>query len=248
MKKHTLFLSVIAMLAVPAFALAQHPAPAPTPASSEAPAVSEAGEELEDFISYMLDEDDDWVAAAEDADDDKGGAGGHRIVERHVIKNGDGPGMGMMHGGMGGPGMHAGRKGGHRRGMHQRIMARLHQMDLTDAQRDKMRDIHEGMMRKNIQRQADTKLAMMDLHKAMSAESPSATTVNAQIDKVTKLRADGMKSHFDAMMQAKAVLTPEQWKKLHSPGPMGGAGGPGGHGGPGGMRGHGGMHGHGGGK
>lgn len=193
MKKQTLILSVIAMLAVPAFALAQHAAPAPM----------------------------------------------------------GGPGA-MMHGGMGESGMgghemgrparHSKRKGGHKRGMHQMMMARLQQMDLTDAQRDKMRDIHEGMMRKNIQRQADSKLAMMDLHKAMSADNPSASTVNAQIDKVAKLKADGMKAHFDAMMQAKAVLTPEQWKKLHSHGPMGGPGGPGG------MRGHEGMHGHGGGE
>jgi Spy/CpxP family protein refolding chaperone len=45
--------------------------------------------------------------------------------------------------------------------------------------------------------------------------------VNAQIDKISKLQADGMKARFDATMQARAVLTPEQLKKLRAgPGAM----------------------------
>jgi Spy/CpxP family protein refolding chaperone len=55
----------------------------------------------------------------------------------------------------------------------------------------------------------------------MRAEAPSASAVNAQIDKISRLQADGMKAHFDTFMQARAVLTPEQLKKLRTePGPM----------------------------
>jgi len=63
-------------------------------------------------------------------------------------------------------------------------------------------------------------LARMDLNKLMRADTPSSSAINSQIDKITRLQADGMKSHYDAFMQARAVLTPEQLKQLRSgPGP-----------------------------
>jgi Spy/CpxP family protein refolding chaperone len=115
-------------------------------------------------------------------------------------------------------------KGGPRaRGMMMRhgLAMRFEALDLTDAQRDKLRDLHEAAARKSVQRRADMQLARMDLHKLMRAEAPSASAVNAQIDKLVRLQADGMKAHFDTFMQARAVLTPEQQKKLRSgPGPM----------------------------
>lgn len=235
MKKYASILAMLAMMILPAVASAQHVAPEPVRARPDGPPsapVVEDEDDSDDLFAFMFGEDDDLIALHE-ADEDAPG-GERRVVERRVIRGDSGPGMAMMHEGMGPHGRHAGRRGG--RGMHQMMMARFARLDLTDAQREKLRDIHEGMMRKNVQRQADTKLAMMDLHKAMSAENPSASAVNAQIDKVAKLRADGMKAHFDAMMQAKGVLSAEQWKKLHSPGGMR-KGGPKG---PGGMR-HGGM-------
>lgn len=231
MTKRTMTLILAALLAVPMFALAQHVVPVAAAARPEAPAVAptadrdaEWGED--DLFAFAFGDEESMVAS-----DEEGGPGGDRKVIRERIVSGPGaeggmPDMMMMHGAMGGV-MHGGRRGG--AGMHQMMMARFAQLDLSDVQRDKMRDIHEGMMRKNIQRQADLKLAMLDLHKAMSSDKPEPTAVNSQIDKVARLRADGMKAHFDAMMQAKAVLTPEQWKKVHSGGPMGGrmGGGPG---------------------
>ena len=118
---------------------------------------------------------------------------------------------------------HAHRGGHGPRGMMMRrgVAMRFAALDLTDAQREKLRDIHEAAARKGVQRRADIQLARMDLRKLMRAESPSASSVNAQIDKISRLEADGMKAHFDTFMQARAVLTPEQLKKLRSgPGEM----------------------------
>jgi Spy/CpxP family protein refolding chaperone len=148
-------------------------------------------------------------------DDGGGGDGGHRPPH-----------------GMGGP---RGRGMMMRRGMGMRFAA----LDLTDAQRDKLRDIHEAAARKGVQRNADMQLARMDLRKLMRGDAPSTAAVSAQIDKITRLQADGMKAHFDTFMQARAVLTPEQLKKLKSgPGPMQ-MRGPGGHGDHGDHSGHG---------
>ncbi|MFN8588373.1 MAG: Spy/CpxP family protein refolding chaperone [Candidatus Eisenbacteria bacterium] len=130
--------------------------------------------------------------------------------------------MGMR----GGPGM--GRGAGH--------MAMMFGMlDLSDAQKAKMRDIHERQMRSNIQARADLQLARMDMAKLMRAENPDQAAINAQVDKMAKMRADVQKSRIATMLEARAQLTPEQRKKLdamRANGPMGMHGGPG-MGGPG---------------
>src|SRR5262245_19631940 len=124
------------------------------------------------------------------------GDGGGREVHRIVMGGPHGRGMRMRHGD---------------------LMMRFAALDLTDAQRTKLRDIHEAAERKNVQRRADMQIARMDLGKLMRSESPATSAVSAQIDKVTRLQADAMKAHFDAFMQARAVLTPQQLKQLQSP-------------------------------
>jgi Spy/CpxP family protein refolding chaperone len=134
---------------------------------------------------------------------------------------GRGMGMGDRMGMGGGMGMHGrmgmgGGMGMHRRmgmGMHQRIA----QMDLTEAQRTKLRDLHEAHARKAVQRRADLQLAQMDLRKMLRDDRPQQGAINAQVDKITRLRAEGMKSAIDTQLQARAVFTPEQWKALHAP-------------------------------
>lgn len=175
-------------------------------------------------------EDDDlgWFALGdEDFDvmefgDDAGGSGGDRRI---VIRRG--PGMGR-HGGMG---MRGGMGRGHGRGMGMGPGAGMHRafaaLDLTEAQREKMADLHERQQRKAIQARADLQLARMDLHKLMRADAPSASAINAQIDRVSKLQADQHKSRAATFLEARGLLTPEQQKQLKAmrgPGPGRGAG------------------------
>jgi Spy/CpxP family protein refolding chaperone len=218
---------LFAAVLLPAAAWAQHghaPAPkSPAPVSpAPAPGEPDAGEEAgldEDGFAF-LDEGEDWF----------GGDGGEAMADGPIGHGG--PGGMAMHGGRGmarhhGPGMGRGVRGrGHGGGLAWRF-ARL---DLTDAQREKLRDLHEAAMRKNVQRRADAQLARLDLHKAMRAENPNSAGVNTQIDKLARLHAEGMKAHFDTYLQARALLTPEQRKQLHqAPGAMRGrAGEPGG--------------------
>lgn len=91
------------------------------------------------------------------------------------------------------------------------------QLDLSEAQRDKMRALHEANARKAVQRRADLQLAQMDLHKLLRADKPDVGTINTQVDRIARLRADGVKAAIDTRLQARAVLTPEQWKTLHAP-------------------------------
>jgi Spy/CpxP family protein refolding chaperone len=122
-------------------------------------------------------------------------------------------------------------------------------LDLSEAQREKLADLRERTMKQNIQTGADLRIAQMDLHKLMRAETPDARAIEAQIDKVSGLRAAIQKARAAALLDARSVLTPEQQKKLRQmrgsmrpgmgrgpggPHGMGGPGGPGPHGGPGG--------------
>jgi len=215
-----------ALLLAPLAASAQSRAPKAGPGGAPlavAPAAPGADDDMMMVLGELLGPDDAPLPSGELAFDggddpgpppamawdDDGGGGGHR----------------PPHGMPGGP---RGRGMMMRRGMVMRFAA----LDLTDVQRDKLRDIHETAARKSVQRNADMQIARMDLRKLTRADAPSTSAVSAQIDKISRLQADGMKARFDTFMQARAVLTPEQLKKLRSPAPMQ-MRGPGGHGGHG---------------
>jgi Spy/CpxP family protein refolding chaperone len=139
----------------------------------------------------------------------------------------DDAGPGMDHGSMGhGPGMGPGAMGHGRRmgrggmGFEPGVMS---QLDLTAEQREKMRAAHEREQRKAIQARADIQLAHLDLRKLMQAEKPDQRAIDAQIDRISTMRANLQKSHVATMLEFRASLTPEQQKKLrelHQQGPQ----------------------------
>ena len=79
--------------------------------------------------------------------------------------------------------MMAGGRAGRSMMMRRGLAMRFAALDLSDQQRDKLRDIHEQAARKSVQRRADMQLARMDLQKLMRADTPSASAINTQIDK-----------------------------------------------------------------
>lgn len=150
-------------------------------------------------------------AACDDANC-AGECGGHGGPGMHP---GMGKGMGMGHPGMG-RGMGMGRGKGHP-GM---MFAML---DLSDAQKAKMRDIHENAARAQIQARADMQIARMDMRKLMRADRPDQGAINAQIDKMGQMRTAMQKTRVATMLEARAQLTPDQLKKmkeLREKGPM----------------------------
>ncbi len=217
-------------MALPASAWAQHgsaPAPHADQVSRPAPHAPEdvtgavdAWSEDDELFALGL-EDDLFLDADEAGGDSKqesvGPDGERRIVRRHVVRGPGGRmGLGMhMGGARGGMGLHGMRGGG------MGMLGRWAQLDLTETQRGRIHDLHEVHARKAVQRRADMQLARMDLHKSMRAEHPNAAAVNAQIDKLARMRADAMKSAFATRMQAHGILTPDQLKRLKAgPGPV----------------------------
>lgn len=130
----------------------------------------------------------------------------------------------MADGGMGmGPGMGPGTMG-HGHGMGRGMRAMRHglglgpriarELDLTDAQKEKMKAARERQQRKAIQTRADIQLARLDLRKLMQADKPDQRAIDAQIDRISGLEAGLHKSRVAAMLEFRAMLTPEQQKKL----------------------------------
>ena len=129
-----------------------------------------------------------------------------RIELRHRATGRDGA-MGGMRGmgaraGMGPRGM-----GGWGPGMAQALQ-------LSDSQREKLRDIRERQMRRGIQARADLALARLDLRKLMRADRPELGAINGQIDRVARIRTELAKARVASMLEARALLTPEQRQKM----------------------------------
>ena len=142
---------------------------------------------------------DEWMAGLAgddewlDSDDAAGPGGGP----------GDGPGGGMRRG----PGMAGGPWA---------------QLKLSDDQRQRLEDVHYRHLKKVIPMQSDLRLAALDLRHLMHAENPDARAIDAQIDKIASMRASVGKARVASLLEARAILTPEQRKMWRDHAAMGG--------------------------
>jgi Spy/CpxP family protein refolding chaperone len=148
------------------------------------------------------------IAAWAQAQGDQGGRQGTRDGVREEMRRG-------MHG------MRDGMRGGMRgmrdgmRGMrHGGLMARWADLDLSDEQRERIRDLHDAQRRKAVQRRADMQLARLDLGKLMREDRPNSASVSMAIGRIARLHEEGLKARVETHLQARALLTPEQRQKL----------------------------------
>lgn len=159
-----------------------------------------------------------WIAAALVAS-----------VSTAFAQPGPGPGAGgapgmagtpmMMHARQGaamhrGPGM-----GLHGRGMRgnriEHLLAMSEEINLTDAQRDKLRQIRRASPAALMPKRQAVMEAQMDLRDAMDNEKADTAALRKAHDKVLKARTDLAAAMFDLRVQVREVLTPEQRQKLH---------------------------------
>jgi Spy/CpxP family protein refolding chaperone len=134
-----------------------------------------------------------------------GGSGDHGVLSAAMHRGGRG-GFGRGFGrGMGGP---------YARLLRDDRLA--DQLKLTTAQRSRLRLIADEHRRLAVQMRADAELARLDLGKLMREDRPDRNRIEAQIDAVTKLRAEQMKSAIGAGLDAREALTAEQRKQLEA--------------------------------
>ena len=97
------------------------------------------------------------------------------------------------------------------------MQRRIEDLDLTEAQRKKLAEIRDTHAKTAINQRASVELAALDLRKLMRADKPDVGAVERQIDKIASLRAALAKNRVSGMLEARALLTPEQLEKLRSP-------------------------------
>ncbi len=150
------------------------------------------------------------------------------------------PGMWMGGGGGwmggGGFGMHRPGSGMHRDGfMGGRMMGPIgillhgggplaEKLNLTGTQREKLRGIGDDLARKMIRSRADLQLARLDLAELLAGDNPSRTAVEERVDAVSRIETSMAKTAITARLDAREVLTADQWKQLREMRPGAGRG------------------------
>lgn len=143
---------------------------------------------------------------------------------REIVRTQNGmPGQGM---GMGG----GDRMGGRLLAMldNDRIKSAL---GLTDQQTDRLRHIVVETEKASVKDRAEIQVHGIELRELLRADNSDRDAVMKKVQEISSLRGEMMQQHIAALLDAKAVLTPEQQKKIHAfmESRMGnrGAGGPG---------------------
>ena len=118
-----------------------------------------------------------------------------------------GPGMGKMCGMMGEmeKGMGCGKK--------EFFLCCKEDLNLTDDQVKALKTIKTNFMKEDIQKEADLKIAHMELQDLLQADKVDLPSVEKKIKAVSNMQADKKIAHIKAFEKAKEVLTPEQLKK-----------------------------------
>jgi len=87
-------------------------------------------------------------------------------------------------------------------------------MNLTDQQASRLREIIVETRKSSIKTRAEMQVDAIDLREMLRADNPDHDAVLKKVEEISNLRSELMKEHVEALLKAKAVLTPEQQKKL----------------------------------
>jgi Spy/CpxP family protein refolding chaperone len=89
-------------------------------------------------------------------------------------------------------------------------------LNLTDQQADGLRKIIVGTETFTIKTGADIAVDSIDLRELLRADKPDRAAVMSKGDEISKATSQLINHYLDAMLAAKAVLTPEQQKMIRA--------------------------------
>lgn len=87
------------------------------------------------------------------------------------------------------------------------------QLGLSDEQAGRLRQIVVGAEKSSIQTRAQIQVRSIELRELLRSDKPDRDAVMKKVQEISSLRGQIMQQHIDALLAAKAVLTPEQQKK-----------------------------------
>jgi len=119
-----------------------------------------------------------------------------------------------------GPGWTHGFRGPERGAMSRRILALLDNprfrlaVQLTDAQITRLRQIVISAEKSNIEVRAKMQVDGIDLRQLLRADKPDPAAVMNKVGEISQLRGQMMKNNVQALLDARAILSPEQQKQV----------------------------------
>ncbi len=101
---------------------------------------------------------------------------------------------------------------------HMPIMSMAKELNLTDEQMEKIKNLHHDFEKKQIKLDADIEIAELDFKKMMM-EDASQKDLNKQADVIANKMAEKRKLHINMQFKLKSNLSGEQWeswkKQMH---------------------------------
>ncbi len=88
------------------------------------------------------------------------------------------------------------------------------ELGITDKQATRLRAMKIAFKKERITRKAEVDLAKVDLHALLHDDQATMAQIEAAVNKVYTLKASLRVASIKARREAKAVLTPEQRKKM----------------------------------
>jgi Spy/CpxP family protein refolding chaperone len=89
-------------------------------------------------------------------------------------------------------------------------------LNLTDQQVDRLRQIVVETEKASVKMRADMTVRRIELRELLRPDKADHDAVMNKVRELSDLEGQMMKQHVEALLAAKAVLTPEQQKKIRS--------------------------------
>lgn len=89
-------------------------------------------------------------------------------------------------------------------------------LGLDGSQVERLRQIALDTEKANVKVRADIQVHSIDLKEALRADKPDRDAILKKVQEISDLRGQLMKSYVEAILSAKAVLSPEQQRKIVS--------------------------------
>lgn len=107
------------------------------------------------------------------------------------------------------------------------MLSAREQLGLSPAQVEKLRGLRSDFEKDAIKKQADIRVAEVDLSDLFAASSPDLGKIEAQVMKIATLRGGLRFARIKTLEEGRAVLSQEQWQKFQNiePWPRGPHGG-----------------------
>jgi len=87
------------------------------------------------------------------------------------------------------------------------------ELNLSEEQVGKLKDIHTNCKKIKIQKKPEIEVLELDIDSLLDEANPDQAKLDSAADKMGKIKAELMKECLKASVQARKVLTPEQYKQ-----------------------------------